>query len=64
MIHGITGTLAIVLMLFHVGWVTWVLYKNNEEQKAKFHKFSIFVWAVWLIPYVIGMIIGMGAQLK
>ena len=43
MIHGITGTLAIVLMLFHVGWVTWVLYKNNEEQKAKFHKFSIFV---------------------
>ena len=48
-------------MLFHVGWVTWVLYKNNEEQKAKFHRFSIFVWAVWLIPYVIGMIIGMGA---
>lgn len=61
MIHGITGALAIVLMLFHAGWATWVLYKNNEEQKTKFHKFSILVWAVWLIPYVIGMIIGMGA---
>ena len=61
MIHGVTGVLAIVLMLFHAVWATWVLYKNNEEQKAKFHKFSIFVWAVWLIPYVIGMIIGMGA---
>ena len=61
MIHGITGALAIALMLFHAGWATWVLYKNNEEQKTKFHKFSILVWAVWLIPYVIGMIIGMGA---
>lgn len=60
MLHGITGMLAIVLMLFHAIWATWVLYKNDEEQKAKFHKFSIFVWAVWLIPYIIGMVIGMG----
>ena len=61
MIHGITGALAIVLMLFHAGWATWVLYKNNEEKKAKFHKLSIFVWVVWLVPYIIGMIIGMRA---
>ena len=58
MIHGVTGGLAIVLMLFHAVWATWVLYKNNEEQKAKFHKFSIIVW---LVPYIVGMIIGMGA---
>lgn len=61
MIHGVTGVLAIVLMLFHAVWATWVLYKNNEEQKAKFHKFSIIVWMVWLVPYIVGMIIGMGA---
>ena len=61
MIHGITGALAIDLMLFHAGWATWVLFKGNDVQKAKFHKFSILVWAIWLIPYVIGMIIGMGA---
>lgn len=61
MIHGVTGGLAIVLMLFHAVWATWVLYKNNEEQKAKFHKFSIIVWIVWLVPYIVGMIIGMGA---
>lgn len=61
MIHAITGALAIVLMLFHAGWATWVLYKNNEEKKAKFHKLSIFVWVVWLVPYIIGMIIGMRA---
>ena len=61
MIHGITGALAIVLMLFHAGWAPWVLFKGNDVQKSKFHKFSILVWAIWLIPYVIGMIIGMGA---
>lgn len=61
MIHGVTGFLAIVLMLFHAVWATFVLYKNDEVQKAKFHKFSIIVWLVWLVPYIVGMIIGMGA---
>ncbi|AOR24815.1 HsmA family protein [Clostridium taeniosporum] len=58
-IHGVTGVLAIVLMLFHALWSTWVLYKDDENKKAVFHKFSITVWIVWLIPYIIGMIIGM-----
>lgn len=58
-IHGLTGFLAIVLMMFHAIWATWVLYKDNEKQKAAFHKFSITVWAIWLIPYIIGMFIGM-----
>ncbi len=58
-IHGVTGGLAIVLMLFHAVWATWVLYKNDENKKAVFHKLSIAVWLVWLVPYIIGMIIGM-----
>lgn len=58
-IHGITGFIAIVLMLFHAGWATWVLYKNDTAKKQSFHKFSIIVWAIWLIPYFIGMYIGM-----
>lgn len=58
-IHGITGFIAIVLMLFHAVWATWVLYKNDTTKKQSFHKFSIIVWAIWLIPYFIGMYIGM-----
>ncbi|WP_053984254.1 HsmA family protein [Niameybacter massiliensis] len=58
-IHGITGFIAIVLMLFHAGWATWVLYKGDTNMKHSFHKFSIVVWAVWLVPYFIGMFIGM-----
>lgn len=59
-LHGITGFLAIVLMLFHAVWATWVLYKNDEKKKQTFHKFSIVVWVIWLIPYLIGMKLGMG----
>ena len=58
-LHGITGFLAIVLMLFHALWATYVLLKGNEDKKKFFHKFSIVVWAIWLIPYFIGMFIGM-----
>ncbi|KRU27730.1 TIGR03987 family protein [Clostridium botulinum] len=58
-LHGITGELAIVLMLLHALWATWVLYKKDENKKVIFHKFSITVWVIWLIPYIIGMIIGM-----
>lgn len=58
-IHGLTGTIAILLMLFHAVWATWVIYKNDEEKQLVFHKFSIVVWFLWLIPYIIGAIIGM-----
>lgn len=58
-IHGITGALAILLMAFHALWATYVIYSNDAEKKKVFHKFSIFVWLVWLIPYFIGMFMGM-----
>lgn len=57
--HGITGLLAIVLMLFHALWATTVLVKDNETGKNDFHKFSIIVWTIWLIPFVSGAIFGM-----
>ena len=57
--HGITGILAIILMLFHALWATVVLVKNDEKTKANFHKFSILVWVIWLIPFISGAILGM-----
>lgn len=59
MLHSITGQLAIILMLFHALWASWVLYKNDEKKQESFHKFSIFVWLIWLVPYAIGAFIGM-----
>lgn len=57
--HGITGALAIILMLVHAIWATVVLVKKNEKSQKAFHRFSIFVWCVWLVPFLIGMFMGM-----
>ena len=58
--HGITGMTAIVLMLFHATWATWVLWHNDEKRIGTFHRFSIFVWIMWMIPMIGGMIMGAG----
>lgn len=46
-------------MFFYVSWVIFVLYKDDEEKKKFFYKFSIVVWIIWLVLYFIGMFIGM-----
>ncbi|MEI2355396.1 HsmA family protein [Mesobacillus zeae] len=56
--HAITGMLAILLMLGHAIWTTVVLLKNDDRMKASFHKFSIIVWAIWLVPFISGAIYG------
>lgn len=58
-LHGITGLLAIVLMFIHALWATIVLVQKDEQKIKQFHKLSITVWCVWLIPYFIGMFLGM-----
>ena len=57
-IHGVTGLLAIVLMLVHAGWATVTLIRRNERGMKRFHAFSTFVWRTWLVPYIIGMLVG------
>lgn len=60
-LHGITGAIALLLMAFHAIWATVILTRKVDHARQVFHKFSIIVWAIWLIPYVIGIFIGMGA---
>ena len=57
--HTLTGQMALWLMLIHAIWATRVILKQDEVMKNKFHKFSIVVWLIWLIPYFGGMFIGM-----
>ena len=58
-IHGITGGLAIFLMLIHTLWAFIVLVRNDEKWIRNFHKFSLVVWLIWLIPYFSPLIFGM-----
>jgi uncharacterized repeat protein (TIGR03987 family) len=57
--HGVSGVLAIALMLFHAGWATRVLIKNDSNMKEQFHKLSLTVWLIWLIPFISGAFFGM-----
>ncbi|MFN8629091.1 MAG: HsmA family protein [Chloroflexota bacterium] len=50
-VHGITGVIAILLMLVHAVWATVVLVRRDERMIRTFHRFSIVVWLVWLVPY-------------
>ncbi|MGL4761007.1 MAG: HsmA family protein [Sarcina sp.] len=59
LIHQSTGTLAIILMLIHAVWATYIISRGSDKAKAVFHKFSVVVWIIWLIPYFAGMYIGM-----
>ena len=61
-VHGISGLLAIILMFIHAIWATIVLVKKDENMILNFHKFSIFVWLVWLIPYFSPMIFQMSGM--
>jgi uncharacterized repeat protein (TIGR03987 family) len=61
-VHGISGTLAIVLMLIHAVWATIVLIRKDERLIYTFHRFSVIVWAIWLIPYFSPVFFGMAGQ--
>ena len=59
-IHGVTGVIAILLMLIHAVWASVVLIRKDEKMINNFHKFSVVVWLIWLIPYFSPMFIAMG----
>ena len=36
-----------------------VLVREDERMIANFHKFSVVVWLIWLIPYLSGFVVSM-----
>lgn len=57
-VHAVTGMLAIALMLIHATWATFTYVRQNKKSLRRFHTFSTVVWLLWLIPYIIGMLVG------
>jgi uncharacterized repeat protein (TIGR03987 family) len=56
--HGATGATALILMLLHASWATLVLLRRDERAIMTFHRISIVVWAIWLVPFVTGILLG------
>jgi uncharacterized repeat protein (TIGR03987 family) len=51
-----TGAAALLLMVIHLGWAVIVLLRNRDVEKKRFHKFSLLVWSIWLVPYFTGAV--------
>ncbi|WP_442601848.1 HsmA family protein [Paenibacillus sp. KN14-4R] len=58
-IHAITGGVALLLMLIHAVWAFFVKWKGSAKAQHNFHRFSLIVWILWLIPYFIGVAMSM-----
>lgn len=56
--HGLTGASAFVLMGVHAVWAAWVLARGSDSARRGFHRYSVAVWTLWLVPYLGGMIAG------
>jgi uncharacterized repeat protein (TIGR03987 family) len=54
-VHGVTGIVAVVLMLVHAGWATIALLLKQERVLRSFHKFSVHVWALWMAALLSGV---------
>lgn len=57
--HTLTGQIALWLMLAHAIWATRVARKGTEEARIGFHRYSLVVWLIWLVPYASGAYLGM-----
>ncbi len=57
--HTLTGQIALWLMLAHAIWATFVVRKGSDSFRKQFHRYSLIVWLIWLIPYIGGMMMGM-----
>ena len=57
--HTFTGQVALWLMLVHAVWASYIVLRGSEFAHITFHKYSVIVWTVWLVPYISGMFLGM-----
>jgi uncharacterized repeat protein (TIGR03987 family) len=60
--HTLTGQMALWLMFIHAAWATWVARNGSETIRSTFHRYSLLVWVIWLVPYFGGMYLGMSGQ--
>jgi len=61
--HMATGVTALALMLAHATWATIVLARRDERWIRTFHRISVVVWAIWLVPFVTGLYVSGKAHL-
>lgn len=57
-LHTATGAAALSLMLLHAAWASIVLLRRDERALRTFHRISLSVWVIWLVPFITGLLLG------
>ena len=57
-LHNATGAAALSLMLLHAIWASVVLLRRDDRAVRTFHRISLTVWVIWLVPFVTGLLLG------
>ncbi|NQX84585.1 MAG: TIGR03987 family protein [Flavobacteriaceae bacterium] len=57
--HTVTGILGLTLMSIHTVWASVIIFKKDAKLLTSFHRFSVIVWLIWLIPYFTGFFSGL-----
>lgn len=56
--HSLSGFAGLFLMIFHFIWAIIALRNHHEARQKTFHRFSLLVWAFWMISYISGLYLG------
>lgn len=59
-LHGASGLIAIILMFLHAIWASVVLIRKDARWITSFHRLSVAVWVIWLVPYFSPMFFAIG----
>ena len=55
-----TALITLALVFYSLGvWAERVARRGSGEAREGFHRYSLAVWLVWLIPYLGGMYLAM-----
>lgn len=56
-LHAALGALALILMGIHAIWATRTYLRHNPQAMHTFHRFSLGVWSLWLVPFGSGLVL-------
>lgn len=58
-LHAVFGFVSLFLMALHFGWAVIAFARNRKAGMQQFHRFSLFVWSIWLLSYITGFVSGL-----
>lgn len=58
-LHALTGAIALGLMAVHAVWASVVVLRKEPQARAHFHRISLTVWAIWLVPFMTGALMAL-----